>query len=293
MPGRVNAAVTPGHYARKQLLSRSGLVAWSHTSRFELARRLVEPRAGGRLLDYGCGDGTFLARVADLFPSALGVDAAADQIEDCARRFAGVGGVRFAPADALAGDEHTAAYDVVVCMEVLEHCPEDLQGGVLDTMRRAAAPGGLVVISVPIEIGPSLIAKQAARALAAFRGLREYAQRERYRPDELVRMVFAGAGTRIPRPETTASLEDGSTMRFTGHKGFNWKRLAVEIAARFHVDAVRFSPMPLCGALLNSQVWFVGTPREEGADDECCRVNPDCQMANGEVSERTIPRRNP
>jgi 2-polyprenyl-3-methyl-5-hydroxy-6-metoxy-1,4-benzoquinol methylase len=262
MPSRVNAAVTPGHYARKQLLSRSRLVAWSHSSRFELARRLVEPRAGGRLLDYGCGDGTFLAMVADLFPSALGVDAAADQIEDCARRFAGVDGVAFALADALAGGEHAAAYDVVVCMEVLEHCPDDLQRGVLDTMRRVVAPGGLVVISVPIEIGPSLIAKQAARALAAVRGLGEYAHRERYRPGELVRMLFAGAGTRIVRPETTTRLDDGRTIRFTGHKGFNWKRLAVEVAARFRVDAVRFSPMPPCGEFLNSQVWFVGTPRE-------------------------------
>jgi 2-polyprenyl-3-methyl-5-hydroxy-6-metoxy-1,4-benzoquinol methylase len=200
--------------------------------------------------------------VADRFPSAMGVDAAADQIADCTRRFAGVAGVGFALADALAAEEHTAAYDVVVCMEVLEHCPDDLQRGVLDAIRRVVAPGGLVVISVPIEIGPSVIAKQAARALAALRGLREYAHRERYRPDELVQMVFAGAGTRVARPETTALLEDGRTIRFTGHKGFNWKRLAVEIGARFHIGAVRYSPMPVFGAILNSQVWFVGTPRE-------------------------------
>jgi len=52
-----------GHYARKQIFSRSRLVAWSHGSRFDLARRLVAPRAGQRLLDYGCGDGTFLGLV--------------------------------------------------------------------------------------------------------------------------------------------------------------------------------------------------------------------------------------
>ena len=56
------AAIATGHYAQKQLLSRNPLVRWSHGSRFALARELVAPFAGRRLLDYGCGDGTFLAR---------------------------------------------------------------------------------------------------------------------------------------------------------------------------------------------------------------------------------------
>ena len=50
---------------------------------------------GRPLLDYGSGDGTFLALVQDLFPEALGVDVAADQIADCAVRFAGVPGITF------------------------------------------------------------------------------------------------------------------------------------------------------------------------------------------------------
>ena len=62
--------VQAGHYAQKQIFSRSSLIAWSHRSRFLLARQIVQPYAGARLLDYGCGDGTFLAQVADLFPTA-------------------------------------------------------------------------------------------------------------------------------------------------------------------------------------------------------------------------------
>jgi 2-polyprenyl-3-methyl-5-hydroxy-6-metoxy-1,4-benzoquinol methylase len=218
-----------------------------------LARQLVAPFAGRRLLDYGCGDGTFLALVQDMFPEALGVDVAADQVADCARRFAGAPGIAFLPTSSLDDPRHLNRYDIVVCMEVLEHCPDDIQLSVLDEMLAVTTPGGTVVISVPIEIGPPLAAKQSARALVALGGLSEYASRERYRPGELARMLFAGADTAIPRVEYEA--EAGS--RFTGHKGFNWRRLQKTIERRFDVERRLFSPLPVLGAWLNSQVWFV------------------------------------
>jgi 2-polyprenyl-3-methyl-5-hydroxy-6-metoxy-1,4-benzoquinol methylase len=245
--------IEPGHYAQKQLLSPSGLVRWSHGSRFRLARELVAPFAGQPLLDYGCGDGTFLALVQDLFPTAVGVDVAADQIADCALRFAGAPGIAFFSTDGLNDPRHRDRYEIVVCMEVLEHCPDDVQVTVLDQIFTATAPRGTVVISVPIEIGPPLLAKQSARALVALGGLSEYATRERYQPGELVRMVFAGPETAIPRDE----YEGDRGSRFTGHKGFNWRRLQRTIEQRFDVERRLFSPLPRLGAWLNSQVWFV------------------------------------
>lgn len=249
--------VAPGHYAQKQLLSPSGLVRWSHGSRFRLARELVAPLAGARLLDYGCGDGTFLALVHDLFPQALGVDVAAGQIADCARRFADAPGISFLTTDRLADPAHAGRYDIVACMEVLEHCPDDVQSVVLDQIRDVTAPGGTIVISVPIEIGPTLAAKQAARGLVALGGLKEYSSRERYAPAELMRMIFAGAGTQFPREEYAGSDSGGRPSRFTGHKGFNWKKLETAVASRFAIERRLFSPLPLLGPLLNSQVWFV------------------------------------
>ena len=249
--------IPPGHYAKKQLLSSSGLVRWSHGSRFRLARTLVAPFAGRRLLDYGCGDGTFLALVQDLFPSALGVDLDSLQIADCAARFAGVPGTTFLTTDRLKGPSHDGRYEIVVCMEVLEHCPDDIQAEVLDQIRSVTAPGGTVVISVPIEIGPPVVAKQCARALVAMGGQPEYATRERYRPDELVRLMFAGADTTFPREEYQGSGPDGRATRFTGHKGFNWRALRRRIAERFRIERRLFSPLPMLGPWLNSQVWFV------------------------------------
>ncbi len=55
-----------GSYEAKQLLSPSRIVRWSHGSRFVLARGMVQTLGGKSLLDYGCGDGTFIKKVRDL-----------------------------------------------------------------------------------------------------------------------------------------------------------------------------------------------------------------------------------
>ncbi len=162
-------------------------------------------------------------------------------------------GITFLSTDALNDPRHRNRYEVVVCMETLEHCPDDIQLTVLSQIHHVTSPDGTVVISVPIEVGPPLLAKQGARALLALGGRSEYATRERYQPSELVRMLFAGADTAIPREEFKGDL--GS--RFTGHKGFNWRRLERTIERRFAIERRLFSPLPRLGVWLNSQVWFV------------------------------------
>ena len=87
--------IADGHYARKQLHCPSRVVAWSHGSRFELARALVAPFSGGRLLDYGCGDGTFVAMVHASFAETRGADVDPEQIEACRRRLGDLRGVEF------------------------------------------------------------------------------------------------------------------------------------------------------------------------------------------------------
>jgi 2-polyprenyl-3-methyl-5-hydroxy-6-metoxy-1,4-benzoquinol methylase len=248
-------AVEPGAYAKKQIHSPSRLVRWSHGSRFELARALVAPSAGGRLLDYGCGDGTFLALVHDLFPGAIGVDPAVAQTADCAKRLRSLP-LSFTTPDSL-GPAHSGVYDVVTCMEVLEHCVETERGRVIEELARLVRPDGVVVVSVPIEVGPSLVGKQVARALAAWRGLGDYEHRETYRPSELIRMVFACAGTSVDRPSYETVGPDGSAIRYYGHKGFDWRVLREELRRRFTIERMTFSPMPWLESWLNSQVWFI------------------------------------
>jgi 2-polyprenyl-3-methyl-5-hydroxy-6-metoxy-1,4-benzoquinol methylase len=249
---------SPGHYAKKQLLCRSSIIAWSHHSRFSLARTLVEPHAGKRLLDYGCGDGTFLAEVHDLFPISVGTDIDPNQTLDCRARFAQIYGISFLLTSDLADPIHQGAYDVVTCMEVLEHCiNEDLEK-VLVGLRNLVSSSGVVILSVPIEIGPSLIGKQMLRRYGGWRGLGDYKFTECYTAYELWRMIFAGAHSAICRPV----YSNGSAgARFHAHKGFNWRSLREQLHDYFQVKQTLFSPLGWLRGYCSSQAWFLCEPR--------------------------------
>ncbi len=240
-----------GDYARKQIYCPSGVVRWSHGSRFDLARRLVAERAGGRLLDYGCGDGTFVAMVHAGFRETTGCDVDPEQIAECQRRLGHLAGVRFETVGGAANP--AASWDVITCMEVLEHCIEPERRRVLDEITALVKPGGLVVISVPIEIGPSVAGKQLFRAIAGARNLGDYRHRERYSPVEMLQSML---GRRVARVAFEGRSPSGP-YRYYGHKGFDFRDLAREIADRFTIRQQLFSPMPCLGAMLNSQVWFV------------------------------------
>ncbi|MFL5383126.1 MAG: class I SAM-dependent methyltransferase [Longimicrobiaceae bacterium] len=252
--------VREGAYARRQLFGGFRLLRWSHGSRFRVARELVAPYAGARLLDYGCGDGTFLSMVRDLFPRAVGAEVDAALAADAARRLEADAGLRFVHTSALA-EETDGSFGVAVCMEVLEHCTPDAVDRVLADLRRLVAKDGTVIVSVPVETGPALVGKQLYRRLAARRGLEGYRDRETYTAKELGTMLVAGGGTAIERPVYRGSFASGEPNVYHGHKGFNWRALRRRLEADFVVRETRFSPVPLLGPLLNSQAWFVLSPR--------------------------------
>jgi SAM-dependent methyltransferase len=252
-----------GEYARKQLFGR-GLIGWSHGRRFATARRVVQPFAGATLLDYGCGDGTFLALVHDIFPSSVGAEIDHVLVDGARERFGAMDGLRFIHTDQVAALPD-GGFGVVTCMEVLEHCTPDAADAVIAQLRRLVAPDGVVIVSVPVETGPALLVKAAARALAGLRGVSGYQDRERYAPGELARMVFAGPETAIDRPVYETRFPDGAPNRYHGHKGFNWRLLARRLERDFVLRDVRFSPVPALGRALNSQVWMTCAPRSSNS----------------------------
>ena len=100
------------------------------------------PLAGARALDVGCGGGLLSEGMARAGATVLGIDAGEAPLT-VARLHALESGValdyRQCPAEALAA-EQPGAFDVVTCLEMLEHVPEP------DSVLRACAtlvrPGG-------------------------------------------------------------------------------------------------------------------------------------------------------
>ncbi len=247
------AEVAQGHYARKQLLSKAWLISWSHRSRFSIGLRLARRFAGKRLLDYGCGDGTLLGLLVgepERPILAVGAEVNALLTADCRTRLGHLPGLSFVTVDELDSREHQGAYDAVFCMEVLEHVLD--RAPMLERFERLLAPGGELVISVPVETGPALAVKQLARRVAGWRGIGDYPGQSPYTFREFWASVFAGRRTRIAR--TVHRNADGSP--FHDHKGFNWMTLREELKECFVLEETFGSPLRWLPVSLSSQVWF-------------------------------------
>jgi 2-polyprenyl-3-methyl-5-hydroxy-6-metoxy-1,4-benzoquinol methylase len=245
--------IRQGHYAQKQIYSRARLVAWSHRRRFETALELARGCAGKRLADYGCGDATFLALLmgqAFAPASAVGVEIDPAVVGDCRRRFHDEPRLSFVLTNELDSPDHRGRYDAVFCMEVLEHVIDTEP--LLGRMESLLTPGGRLIISVPVETGLPLVAKQMVRRLAGWRGIGHYPGTTSYRPAELITGVFAGRRQHLTRP--TYDLGSGP---FHDHKGFNWMVFHDTLARAFEVERTLASPLRWLGPHLATQVWFI------------------------------------
>ncbi len=253
-------AIGLGHYARKQMFSRDRLVAWSHGRRFQTAVSLAKEFRGGRVLDYGCGDGTFLAltmMTSDAPSLGVGAELATEAIDDCRSRYREESRLQFVRVAELDTDQHTGQYDAVFCMEVFEHVvnwePE------IARLERLLAPRGTLVISVPVETGLPLLIKQSVRRVAGWRGIGHYPGTSSYAPRELAASVFAGAEQHIQRP-----VFDSAAGPSYDHKGFNWMVLDARLRRQFDVERVIASPFRALGPHLATQAWFVARRKAAG-----------------------------
>jgi 2-polyprenyl-3-methyl-5-hydroxy-6-metoxy-1,4-benzoquinol methylase len=242
--------IEDGHYYKKQVACKSGIIAWSHRSRFEFALKLAGEKPGA-VLDYGCGDGTFLAMIEPKASFACGVDIAENQIHECQERFQGRQ-ILFQPINSKIYLIRPDGFDLVTCMETLEHCTEKVIEIVLKDLAALVKNDGRVIVSVPIEIGPTFVLKKIVRTIAAWRGLSDYKFYEKYTIKNALAMIFARSNTNIERPEYGPEGEKSHS-----HYGFNWKALEKRISAHFRIKSRHFTPLGWSRGFLSSQVWFV------------------------------------
>ena len=112
--------IKDGHFYQRQFDCNCGVIAWSHRSRFGLALKVMgdSPK---RLLDYGCGDGTFLAMAADRVQQGEGLDLSDYMINSCKTRLETFPNLKFSVVGDFDYESNLGVYDVVTCMETLEH----------------------------------------------------------------------------------------------------------------------------------------------------------------------------
>lgn len=114
--------------------------------RLNLIRKFVSLQ-GRRILDVGCGVGTYLSRLGEFSSHVYGVDIDEEKVRIASAR---VPHVLRAPAEALPFAENT--FDVVLLHEVIEHVQDD--AATIREAVRCTRPGGEVVIFAPNRLYP-------------------------------------------------------------------------------------------------------------------------------------------
>jgi 2-polyprenyl-6-hydroxyphenyl methylase/3-demethylubiquinone-9 3-methyltransferase len=157
----------------------------------------LAPLAGKRALDVGCGGGVLAEAMAQRGATVTGIDLAGKPLR-VARLHALETGTevdyRESSAEALAADQ-PATFDVVTCMEMLEHVPDP--GSIVASCASLVKPGGVVFFST---INRSVKAFALAIVGAEYvlnllpRGTHEYAKL--IRPSELIALA-RGAGLEL------------------------------------------------------------------------------------------------
>jgi SAM-dependent methyltransferase len=108
-----------------------------------LLRQVPRRRAGGRVLDIGCGSGGYLAILAELGWKCSGVETGAKS-RAYAQTVLGLD-VREGPLEACGFPD--ASFDVVTLWHVIEHLPDPR--ATLREIRRVLKPDGLLLLRTP------------------------------------------------------------------------------------------------------------------------------------------------
>lgn len=140
------------------------LVRWIEERRLRLLHRCAAATAGDRVLEVGCGAGHVLHRFHGT--DRTGVDLSPAMLQRARTRLGPA--VRLLRGSAEALPLPDAAFDVIICTEVLEHVPHPDRA--IAELMRVAAPGARIVVSIPNERNIDR-AKRLIRALPVVRTL--------------------------------------------------------------------------------------------------------------------------
>jgi 2-polyprenyl-6-hydroxyphenyl methylase/3-demethylubiquinone-9 3-methyltransferase len=146
------------------------------------------PLAGKRVLDVGCGGGILSEALAKHGAAVVGIDLGAANIEAARAHATGAGldiDYRCVDVETLVA-ESPAAFDVVTCLEMLEHVPEPAR--VVAACAAALRPGGFAFFSTlnrnPKSFALAIVGAEYVLGMLP-RGTHEYAKL--IRPSELAR----------------------------------------------------------------------------------------------------------
>ncbi len=127
------------YYARSSFVIR-----WIERRRLACIREMAAAKPNDRILEVGCGGG----HVLRMFPQCdlTGIDVSGEMLRKAARNLHGCRH-QLLKGELRDLDLPDAAFDIVICSEVLEHAVDPK--AILSEIRRLVRPGGRVIVTFP------------------------------------------------------------------------------------------------------------------------------------------------
>ncbi|RZI45132.1 class I SAM-dependent methyltransferase [Candidatus Finniella inopinata] len=142
-------SIEPGYY---DAIYKKGTGIQSQWHRLKFARvQKSLPESVHNLLDVGCGPGTFLGNFLPSSVKGIGVDIAASQIEFAKNSYDFPHLNFICIKDYLPFDNDF--FDVVTCIELIEHLSHTEFDFLLKEMKRVLKPGGILLLTTPNYAG--------------------------------------------------------------------------------------------------------------------------------------------
>jgi SAM-dependent methyltransferase len=196
-----------------------------------------------RVLDFGAGDGELVRQmVATTSVEPWVYEPTPSLMAEAREKLAAFGSVRF--ADDL-GLIESQSFDCIFSLEVFEHLPEKETALALAEIHRLLKPAGIAVIGVPHELFLPALFK------GVFRASRRYGEF-----DAIPGNIFKALTGHPPLQRPVAEIHPGLRYHFH-HLGFDFRVLEHTLMQDFQLRRKWFSPVPMLGAVLNSEVYFL------------------------------------
>ncbi|MDQ2077882.1 bifunctional 2-polyprenyl-6-hydroxyphenol methylase/3-demethylubiquinol 3-O-methyltransferase UbiG [Marinimicrobium sp. ABcell2] len=234
-------------YADLTTRDQNAFKRWLQRRRFadalKVFRKHSEAAAPLKVMDYGAGNGELIRQLSELQPlEATVFEPTPALMKEAKSHLADLETVSFARSLKKVPTDH---FDYVFCLEVFEHLPPEQTEHAIAEIHRLLKPEGLAVIGVPHELFLPALLK------GVFRMGRRYGAFDA-RPGN----ILSACRGRAPSERPTTEIAPGKPYH-PHHLGFDYRRLEQLLQQRFQLKARWFSPFPLLGASLNSEVYFL------------------------------------
>ncbi len=238
-------------YAEDTVDNKNIFKRFSHKRRFIEAKNLLNEYKFSRetnMLDFGSGNGFFVKYLIEnefkLNFSAY--DPVEQQISEMKDLFnsSNIKNVNIYNQY----DSIIEKFDIICCLETLEHFDEVHQRKLLEQMKKLLKPGGIIIISVPIEVYLSGFIKMILRIT-----MRQSQENTNFK--NLFKTLF---GMKISSPDIFKKNYLNTSQEYLNtHVGFYYFNL-IKLIKRmnFKIVSTKYSPFPILKSLINSQIFI-------------------------------------